>query len=274
MERIKQAIEKAKRERGEVLAAARAATPPTFDIPVPSQDLESLTYKRTRVASLKAEHLERNRIVAFNKNDPLSVSFDLLRTQVLRKMDENGWRTLAITSPVAGSGKTVVSINLAMSIAHQTGRTAMLVDFDLRRPKVGEYLGLSELPSLNEVLAGTAALPDALVNPGMPRLVVLPTTRAEAKPAELLASKKVAGLISELRQRYEDRIVLFDLPPLLAVDDAMAVLPHIDCALLVVGNGEVSQTEIKESLRHLGGVNLLGTVLNKAEAVRKKYAYY
>lgn len=265
MERIKQAIEKS---RGE----GRLTPPPARHMPLP--DLEQLQYQHTRSEPLRPQHLERHRIVAFNKNDPASLGFDLLRTQVLQKMDEKGWRTLAVISPSPGSGKTVVAINLAMSIAHQTGRTAALVDFDLRRPRVASYLGINPEPSLNEVLCGEEPLAAALVNPGVPRLVVLPTARPEVKPAELLASKRVAGLVRELRDRYADRVVLFDLPPVLAADDAMAVLPHVDCALVVVGNGEVTQFEIKESLRYLAGVNLLGSVLNKADTSAVRYSQY
>jgi hypothetical protein len=82
-------------------------------------------------------------------------------------MEEHGWRTLAIVSPVPECGKTVVAINLAISIAHHTDKTAMLVDFDLRKPKIGEYLGLPAGKSLNEVLEGDADVSEAFVNPGM-----------------------------------------------------------------------------------------------------------
>lgn len=270
MERIKQAIEKARRQRVAAGAQAprgtRARVPPAGDA-----DLESVRYSRTRVARLDADHLERHRILAHDKAAPASRAFDLLRTHVLQKMEENGWRTLAITSPSAAAGKTMVAINLAMSIAHQTRKSAMLVDFDLRKPKLGAYLGLPQDISLNEVLDGSAALPDALVNPDLPRLVLLPTLQPVANPAETLASKKVAHLIGELRQRYDSRIVIFDLPPLLHTDDAIAVLPQMDCVLLVVGNALSSKAEIAESLRHLSSANLLGEVFNMAEAGAQPY---
>lgn len=270
MEKIKQAIEKS-RQKGRPKKAASYAIAPTPKRSSATGTAEQIVYSQTEIVAVDPLHLEKNRIVAFNKNDPMSVSFDLLRTQVLRKMEANGWRTLAITSPTPASGKTVIAINLAMSVAHQTEKTAILVDLDLRRPKVASYLGLKPNNSLNEVLAGTAELPEALFNLGLPRLVVLPTLRPEQKPAELLSSRKIGDLISELRERYEDRIVLIDLPPILNVDDVMAVLPQIDCVLVVVANGESTKAEIQESLRHLPAVNFLGTVLNKTEADRKAY---
>ncbi len=268
MERIKQALEKAR--RGALGTGGSPLRPPL--VPAASDgSVEQLKYTSTRVEELDTHHLERHRIVAFNKNDPRTVSFDLLRTQVLRRMAEKGWRTIAITSPNPGAGKTVVAINLAMGIAHQTDKTAMLVDFDLRRPKVATYLGLAKNVSLNDVFAGDATVQEALVNPGLPRLVVLPTMRRETKPAELLSSPKVQQLIKELRERYPERVVIFDLPPLLSADDALAVLPQIDCVLVVVGNGEVSSSELQDSLRHLPAVNVLGYVLNKGEFNRRAY---
>jgi Mrp family chromosome partitioning ATPase len=89
----------------------------------------------------------------------------------------------------------------------------------------------------------------------------------------LLASAKVKQLVCDLRDRYKERIVIFDLPPLLNVDDAISVLPQIDCVLMVVGNGMVTKHEMDESLRHLHTTNLLGVVLNKAEAQQRIYQY-
>jgi capsular exopolysaccharide synthesis family protein len=272
MERIKQAIDKAKQD-GPIRAPMSPRLLPGHPSPASNNEAVEVNYTQTRVVELNPSVLEENRIVAYNKNDPMCISFDILRTQVLRKMEENSWRTLAVISPTPECGKTVTAINLAMSIAHHTSKTAILVDFDLRRPKVATYLGIPKGRSLNEVLSGQAGLSDAMVNPGMHKLVVLPTANPVPKSAEVLASKKVQALLRELRERYEERIVLVDLPPLLATDDALTVLPQIDCALMVVGNGMVSKTELEESLRHLHATNLLGVVLNKADAQQRGYYY-
>lgn len=277
MERIKQAIEKVKKQRSSGASWLAQPHPDRTFTPPSSQaddELEDVSYKHTRVVELQAEHLEKNRIVAFNKNDPKSMVFDLLRTHVLQKMEENGWRTLAITSPTMEAGKTVVAINLAMSIAQQTNKTAMLVDFDLRRPRIGTYLGIPMEKSLNDLLDGTAELADVLVNPDMPRLVVLPTKNPVKQSSEMLSSKKIADLIKDLRERYKSRIVIFDLPPVLVTDDAIALLPQIDCVLMVVANGMSTKREIEDSLRHLPAANLIGTILNKAEIDPVGYYYY
>lgn len=284
MERIKQALEKARQQSAG--AAPHPAHPPA-PAPAPTapaaaaQQADALAsgaievnYTQTEIVRLDRATLERNRIVAFEKTNPDNWVYDVLRTQVLQKMDEKGWRTLAITSPTVGSGKTVTAINLAISIAHHTQRTAMLVDFDLRRPRVGTYLGVRKTPSLSEVLTGKAQLADAMVNPDMPRLVVLPTSRPVPHAAEVLSSVVVRSMVAGLRERYADRIVIFDMPPVMAGDDVMALLPSVDAVLLVVGNGDSTRKEIEESMRHLPPEQLLGVVLNKAEAeVRRGYGY-
>lgn len=241
-----------------------------------NQSCTNVDYEQTRVISLNQDHLAKNRIVAFNKNNHLSLGFDILRTQVIEKMLKNGWRTLAITSPVPACGKTMVSINLAMSIAHHTDKTAMLVDFDLRRPSVAKYLGINSGSTLNDVLSGDATISEALVNPGLDRLVVLPTAMPIKHSSEVLSSKKITNLITEFRERYAERIVIFDLPPLLATDDAMIMLSQVDCVLVVVGNGMVSKTDLEESMRYVDQDKLLGTVLNKekiSQSQRDGYGY-
>lgn len=271
MERIRIAVEKARQQSAEPeLRSGNEALKASRPV---EEDFEKIQYSQTKVVELDLDHLERHRIVAYNKNHPSSWMFDILRTRVLQRMEENGWRTLAVTSPSPEAGKTVVSINLAMSIAHQTRHTAMLVDFDLRRPKVSSYLGIETEVSLNDVLAGEADVSEAMVNPNLPRLVVVPTKKPVEKPSEMLSSKRAERIITDLRGRYDERIVIFDLPPLLAADDAIAILPKIDCVLLVVGNGMSTKREIQDALRHLPEANLLGMVMNKAE-LRTKNSYY
>ena len=267
MERIKQAIEKVKMQQSET----EKAMPPEMraeKVEVNTQQatdaLDELQYNQTKTVKLRSGHLERSRIFAFNKNDSMSVTFDVLRTQILQKMEEKGWRTLAITSPTPAVGKTFVAINLAMSIAQKNNRTAMLVDFDLRHPRIGAYLGLPMEKSLNDLLERDEDVTEILVNPDIPRLVILPTKNAVHTPSETLSSKKISDLIKDLRQRYDSRIIIFDLPSLLHSDDAIAVIPQIDCILMVVANGMSTKREIEDSLRHLSKSNLLGTVFNKA----------
>lgn len=273
MEKIKRAIEESKRNRSRT-REERSGVLPENNAFAKSHEIEKVAYAQTRVIPLDPEHLAKNRIVSFNKNDYLSLGFDILRTQVIKKMLDNNWRTIGITSPTPACGKTVISINLAMSIAHHTDRTAMLVDFDLRRPTVAKYLGLPSGPSLNDVLSGDASVSESLVNPGLDRFVVLPTAMPVRHSSEMLSSQKVSSLVKDFRERYEERIVMFDMTPILGSDDAMIIMSQVDCVLVVIGNGMVSKTELQESMRHVDSNKLLGTVLNKAEHIQTRQGYY
>lgn len=287
MEKIKGAIEKARlaASQGGALQENRQikVERPVVKTSAPVKEVQStasfetdvhqIDYEKTQVVKLDLNHLDKNRIIALNERDPRTSIFDSLRTQVIQKMEENNWRTLAIISPTPGCGKTSIAINLAISIAEQPQKTAILVDFDLRRPRVASYLGLKVEKSMNDFLQDNAELQDILVNPSVPRLVVLPTNRPVNKSSEMLASSKISNLIKELKGRYDSRIVIIDLPPMLNSDDAMVVLQQVDCALMVVGNGLVNEADINESMRLLAKTNLLGIVINKAEDVQVRDYY-
>lgn len=274
MERIKLAIERARQQ------AAAGSAPPPWGPPLgngPEAAGAGAAGLGVPVDLLPLDpaHLERHRIVTLDQANQLRRPFDLLRTQVLQRMQEKGWRSVAVTSPSQQSGKTMVAINLALSIAHHPSRTALLVDFDLRRPQVAACLGLPQGVSLNEVLTGETGLSDAIVHAGIPRFLVLPTQRRMAGAAEMLASERVARILTTLRDQYAERILVLDLPPVVAVDDALAVLPRVDCVLLVVGSGSSTKREIEESQRHLARFNLLGVVVNKVAGDRAaEHDYY
>ena len=278
MEKIKDALAKAKQEKSYSKPSfkkniTREDVNKSSSVSGSDNEFSEIEYQNTQVVKLDSSHLEKNRILSHLKKDIHSGVFDSLRTQVLQKMEENNWRTIAVVSPTPESGKTLVSINLSISISNQPNRTAILVDFDLRRPKIATYLGIHTEKSVNDYLAGEAQLQEVMFNPGIPGLVVMPTMRAISKSAEMLASKKVKGLVEDLRARYESRIVIFDLPPVLNTDDALVILPYIDCILLVIANGMSTQAEVEQTLHHLPKEKLLGIVLNKAEIESNAYYY-
>ncbi len=266
MERIKLAVEKAKAQQPENIAAQAISSA--------KGNLESIEYRDTRVIKLNPETLRRNKIIAMDKNDVASMSFDFLRTSVLQKMEEKGWKNIAITSPIPGSGKTTIAVNLAIGIAQQTNKTSMLIDFDLRKPRVGYFLGLQMEKSLNDFLNDTAEIQDILVNPDIPRFVVIPTNNSVEKPSETLSSKKISSLVNELSQRYESRIVIFDLPPTIIADDVMTMTQQVDCFLIVVPCGLCSKQIVEDCLRLIPPEKVLGVILNKATSGHNNAYYY
>jgi capsular exopolysaccharide synthesis family protein len=245
------------------VAEVRVASEPVAATDSP---LEEIRYVKTKVEAAKQSHWVDSRLVAANANDQTADIFRILRTKVLLPMRENGWQTVAIVGATPGVGKTTIASNLALSIALDSNQSVLLVDADLRRPKVADYFGIKVEHGLAEYLASKADLGDLLVNPGVERLVVLPSRGSAQNSTELLSSRRMQELLPELRNRYASRIVIFDLPPLLATGDALAFLHNFDCALLVVENGRNTAEELQEARRLMQGTNFLGWVLNKGDA--------
>jgi len=223
----------------------------------------SIQYTRTRSVAVSAEVMRERRLIMGLKNDPHADVFRLLRTNVLKQLRDNQWTSLAIVAPTAACGKTFVTANLAVALAMEVNQTVLIVDADLRNPQAGWYFGLDVKKGLLDYLQSDVLVEDMLVNPGFERLVVLPGRHTTSVSSELLGLPKMTALVNELKTRYESRIILFDLPPLLSSDDAMLFMPHFDAALLVVEDGKTTPEEVRQSMAILDGTNVIGTVLNK-----------
>jgi capsular exopolysaccharide synthesis family protein len=250
------------------------ARPPSCGRPPAAQAVE---YRVTRRVQPVVGLLEQQRVVSQLTHSQLADTFRILRTRVLHRMDAHGFRTIAVTSPSRGDGKTLTAVNLAINLAANPTRTVLLVDLDLRLPRVHEHFGLPLGPGLQDYLAGKASLAECLVNPEIERLVVLP---AGGEPiltsSDLLASPAMTALAEELRARYADRIIVYDLPPLLASDDAISFLRCVDCCLLAVAEGRTRKRAFDQALDLLEGCTVLGTVFNRATEppVEPYYKYY
>lgn len=229
-----------------------------------------------RDVRLSAEDLEKARVVAHGARDH-GRYYDMLRTQILQEMDNKSWQFLAVTSPTPGSGKSVTACNLAMSIARLPERSVLLVDLDLRKPTIANYLGLDEGSGILDVLEGRASLSDASLqaNVGPSSIFVLPGFTSSSQSSEWMASHTMATLLQVIKREFRSCVVIFDLPPVLLGDDVISILPKMDAALLVAGVGTTSVADIKESQKHLQRTPVLRVVVNKAtEVSRPYYAYY
>ena len=281
MEQIKQAVERAKAGTpGEQLRPVglhgQASSPQQSQRPVhasePSVAHAAAAYNHVK---LNWTHLEQRRIVAHNVTDPRSRAFDMLRTQVLQSMDKKNWQFLAITSPTEGCGKTVTAINLALSIARQPERSALLVDMDLQRPAVADYLGIKSRQGVQAILEGGTTLADAVLRAGADscELLVLPTEAPTVHSSELIASRNMDMLLHEIKRTFRSQTVIFDMPPLLQGDEVIATLPRIDAVLLVTAVGVSTVHEIRECNRHLQGSEVIQLVLNKSHETTQRYYY-
>ncbi len=242
----------------------------------PATKQTSLVYTQTKVVRVPTDTLRRNRILAGSPDEPWVNAYKLLRTRVLHRLREmDNANTLAITSPTPGAGKSLTSINLALSIAMEVNKTVLLVDADLRRPSVHSYLGLQPKYGLSDYLTRGVPLEKILLNPGIGRFVVLPAGRSRSDSAELLTSPRMEKLVKELKQRYHSRYILYDLPPMLAVADVLAFAPYVDATMLVVEEGKSREEDITHSCELLQKMNFIGAVLNKSrERSKGYYSYY
>lgn len=279
MERIKEALERA-RELREAQQSGRDIAPPVEAQPEPPPATArrsplAIDYTQTRVVAPDPVTMQRHRVVAHETADgsALADAYRMLRTRTLRTMDEYGWHTLAISSPGPGEGKSLTAVNLGLSIAREIDRTVLLVDLDLRRPGLHEFFGIEVEHGIAEYLKGEVALSEVLINPEIERFVLLPGKGRVRDSSELLASPQMRSLAEELAGRYPDRVVIFDLPPVLAVDDALAFSPLVDAFLLVVEEGKTQAGEIVAAHDVLAGSNIVGTVLNKASETQGHYYY-
>ncbi len=234
---------------------------------------EKIEYDQTRTHNISSEQLAANRVVAHLEHDPRSVPFDMLRTKVLKSMRDKGWRTLAICSATPGAGKSLVASNLAVSMAKEGNYTVLLVDLDLKNPSIHRYFSIEQELGVEAHLEEGVPLSEILVNPGLERLTILPGKNRIAHSSRLLSSKAFAALHDEIRTRYESRLILFDLPPLLVSDDALIFADKVDASLLVIEEGKNTEEEIKDSLALLQSTDLLGSVLNKSDASTNSYYY-
>lgn len=210
--------------------------------------------------------LAKNRIIAQRDGDAVSNAFKMLRTQVLQSLRKHHCQTLGIISPGAGNGRTLTAINLAISIARDINHTALLVDLDMYKPSIAKNFGYEPDLGILDYFTSGVSLDRLLVNPDIERLVFLPGKENCLYSSEMLSSRHMANLVTELKQRYPERIVLFDLPPLLKYDDALAFVPHVDAVLLVVEDGKTPRQDLLRTLELLGDTNVVGVTLNKVKA--------
>ena len=213
-------------------------------------------------------------IVQTNPHSHRSEAFRRLRTnlQFIDVADQP--KTIVITSSISGEGKTTTAINLAITLADAGSRVA-LIDADLRRPSIAEYMGLEGEVGLTTVLIGQASLQDAIQPWGNGSLHVLPSGQVPPNPSELLGSRPMATLLEQLSSQYD--IVLIDTPPLLPVTDAAILAKITGGALVIAAADNLHQQQLADGLGALQdvGARVLGVVLNRlAHKPNDAYSYY
>lgn len=259
MEKIQQALERARQQRE---GSDKSASTRQSD----SEDVQSIKYTRTKSMEGHADLQRENRILSAMEHNDYADAFKMLSTQVMQRMKEHQWSSLAVTSVGEGEGSTTTAINLGISIAKEIEYTVLLVDGNLRKPELHKYFGITPELGLSDYLKNDIDLADIFIRPGdIDHFVILPGGAPLMNSTELLGSPKMCNLVNELKARYPKRVIIFDMPSVLNVADTVSFVPCVDSALIVVEDDTTKQVELEQAIDLLSVTNVIGTVLNKAK---------
>lgn len=274
VERLKAAVERARAQRG----GEHTAVTPHPDAVLTQAEVKrgqkDDAWAALKTVSLDERHLENNRIITSNKKDPAYISFDVLRTRILRVFQKSGWRRIGITSPTKGCGKTFVAANLALSMSRAQNNRTILIDMDLRLPALSKVLGVRQTDPARGFLSGKTAARDFLCSVG-PNLAVGVNNERLRDAAEVIMDERTGKVLKAMEAEFDPEVVIYDLPPMLSCDDVIGFLPNLDCILLVAAGDRTRPDSVMECERLLADqTNLLGVLLNKADVSgSSKYGY-
>ncbi|MGW0232032.1 polysaccharide biosynthesis tyrosine autokinase [Actinopolymorpha singaporensis] len=261
---------------GLLLGIGMAALRDSLDTSIRRADDLTQLVGAPNLSSMPFDHRagKRRIITDLDASAPRVEAFRVLRTNLQFTNVDQPSKVFVLTSSVPDEGKTSTACNLAITLA-QAGKRVVLVEGDLRRPRIAEYLGLEPAIGLTTVLIGRVALSTALQEWGTPGLSVLTSGQLPPDPAELLQSKAMAGVVDELRRSFD--VVLIDSPPLLPVTDGALLAAQAHGALLVVRFGMTTRDQVRGSVERLNSVHarLVGTVLNRCpqRGTAESYGY-
>src|SRR5688572_667998 len=225
-----------------------------------------------RIAEEGAADFNKRRIAQLQPDSYIAEQFRALRGRIdALETPDHRIRTIAVTSAVPGEGKTTASINLALVTALSLGRRVLLVDCDLRRPRVHSALGLRPKAGLSELLNGEVSFEEAVMRADGADLDVLAVRDRPVNPSELLSSPSMRELIASVAKRY-DRVIL-DTPAALGLPDAKAVGDQCDGLIMVVRADKTRQEDVQSVLEILGRGRVLGVVLNGTSVDQSRYGY-
>jgi Mrp family chromosome partitioning ATPase len=279
MERLQVALAKARAQRDARPpgpTVARRTTPATAPLDDASSsatpDAVAEAWEALPPLQVDRRRAERNHLVALVGGTG-AVEVDGIRTRLLQHLDAKGFCKVAITSPTSGAGKTTLALNLGFSLGRQSDQRTLVADADLRRPQMAKVLGIPARHSFDQVLDGSSVLSENAMRMGG-NLAFATTHSPVRNSAELLQSRRAGAALDAIRATYDPTVMLFELPPLLASDDAMAFLGHMDCALIVAAAERNSAKEVDQCERDVASrTTVLGVVLNRCRYMERADGY-
>ena len=278
--KLKKSIEKAKQQREEVVQKiTEEATSPEkkesfiSDKTMPSNGWNPPVYCESCSIHLDPGKLAQNRCVSMFPDTKDAEYYKVLQTNIQQRAKEKNWNTIMITSTQPGEGKTFTSINLAAAFAKEFNQTVLLVDCDLRRQSVHKYLDYEFDKGIVDYLVNGCSLKDIIVWPNIEKLTLISGGKTISNSTELMGSPRMKALVQEIKHRYDDRYVIFDVPPILAGADAIAFAPLMDGIIMVVEEGRTSIKDVKRALEMIPTEKFLGYVLNRRKTAMHGYYY-
>ncbi len=254
MSKIFEALQKAEQAKNVV----HTSEPPSFE------DMELKTGLSDDLVTLK------------RPGSVAAEQFRLWRSRILKPQNGKPQKTVLITSALQGEGKTFAACNLAATIAQGLDEHCLLVDADLRNPMAHQVFGL-ERPEkgLSSYLSNGTPLAEMLIKTVIPKLTILPAGMETDNPAELLCSQRMHSLIEELRDRYPDRLVVFDSAPINFAPETVVISKCVDAVFLMLLRGRTSREAVSSAMEHFGRDKLKGIIFNKDLKVKncKRYPY-
>jgi protein-tyrosine kinase len=238
-----------------------------------AQEWTPPVYSESKAIELDLDKLAKNRCVSLSPDAPEAEFYKVVRTNIQHRTRENNWNTIMITSVQAGEGKTLTAVNLAITFAKEYDQTVLLVDCDMKRQNVRQLLNISSEKGIVDYLVDDCPLKDLIIWPGIEKLTLISGGKTMANSAELLGSPRMKAFVREIKNRYDDRYIIFDTPPVLGPADAIAFAPFVDCILMVVEEGRTSIKNVNEALGMIPKEKFLGFVLNRRTSLMQKYYY-
>jgi protein-tyrosine kinase len=274
MSRIYKALEKAEKEREKELKRIVPLISTMDETRIAEERVgkermeekeETLIPATPGLPQLGALISDKRLVSYFHPGSLATEQFRKLRTYLFREKESGPPKTIMITSATSNEGKSLITSNLAIGIAHDLQAHALIVDCDLRNPTIGRLFGLQNRKGLADYLSGTEGIPELMRKTEIEKLTVIPGGTIQENPAELIGSKKMEALVEELKSRYSDRYIIFDSTPLLATSESEVLGKLVDGIIVVVRAGVTPRETVKQAIASLEQEKILGFVLNSLE---------
>jgi protein-tyrosine kinase len=237
----------------------------------PLKPVESVERPNRAISYAKADvlydkdRIDENMVTLTKPQSFEAEQFKILRTNLLFPASGKSPRTIMVTSSMPDEGKSLISANLAISIAQSIQEHVLLIDCDIRRPRVHTQFGFDDVSGLSEHLSRGIPISSLLLKTIVDKLSILPGGKPPFNPSELMSSQRMSKLLQEVKYRYSDRFIVIDSPPPKLTAETSALSRQVDGILLVIEYGRTSREMISDLINIIGKEKIIGIVLNKLD---------